>query len=410
MAIITRRGAIAAAGLAWAAMIAAPGLAQISLDDWDFGASVGGELRVFPNSPASPEQFQTFQPSLILEGDARWESEDRVWSAVIVPYARIDGQDDQRTHVDLREGYVRWTGDAFDVRAGLAKVFWGVTESRQLVDIVNQTDAVEDIDEEDKLGQPMIEIANQRDWGRLTGYILPGFRERTFPGVEGRLRTPFPVAEQDGPFRSEWRFDRLDIAGRYSHYFGDWDVAVSAFHGTSREPAIAFTPNPQGALETEYDVITQLGVELQRTTDAWLWKFEGLVREGQGDTFAAAVGGFEYTFFGVTETGADLGVLLEYQYDGRDETPDVPFTTANNDVFAGGRYTLNDIQDTAVLAGAVMDAEDGSMSALVEGERRIGSYWKGELEARLFLNVDEANLLSAFDDDDVVTIRLTRFF
>ena len=41
---------------------------------------------------------------------------------------------------------------------GAAKVFWGTAESRHLVDIINQTDAVEDIDEEDKLGQPMVKV------------------------------------------------------------------------------------------------------------------------------------------------------------------------------------------------------------------------------------------------------------
>ena len=81
-----------------------------------------------------------------------------------------------------------------------------------------------------------------------------------------------------------------------------------------------------------YDEITQGGVTAQYTQDAWLWKFEGIVRSGHGDTFAAAVGGFEYTFFGITDAGADLGVLVEYLYDGRDEV-EAPPTTQENDVF-----------------------------------------------------------------------------
>ena len=35
---------------------------------------------------------------------------------------------------------------------GLGKVFWGVTEFNHLVDVINQTDLVEGIDGEAKLG------------------------------------------------------------------------------------------------------------------------------------------------------------------------------------------------------------------------------------------------------------------
>ena len=84
----------------------------------------------------------------------------------IVGFARADSQDDERSHADLREAYWGYESDDWDVIIGVNKVFWGVTESRHLVDVINQTDLVEDIDQEDKLGQPMINIATQRNWGQ----------------------------------------------------------------------------------------------------------------------------------------------------------------------------------------------------------------------------------------------------
>ena len=53
-------------------------------------------------------------------------------------------------------------------RVGVGKVFWGVTESQHLVDIINQTDLVENIDTEDKLGQPMLETTWLQNWGATT--------------------------------------------------------------------------------------------------------------------------------------------------------------------------------------------------------------------------------------------------
>ncbi len=47
----------------------------------------------------------------------------------------------------------------------------------------------------------------------------------------------------------------------------------------------------ESRLEPRYDLIHQGGLDLQYTQDAWLWKLEAIVREGQGGVFAAAVGG-----------------------------------------------------------------------------------------------------------------------
>lgn len=72
-----------------------------------------------------------------------------------------------------------------------------------------------------------------------------------------------------------------------------------------------------------YTIISQVSGDVQLTRGAWLWKGEAIVREGQGDTFAAFTGGLEYTFYGITASGADLGLLVEYHSDGRDNDPSV---------------------------------------------------------------------------------------
>ncbi|MEO0424919.1 MAG: hypothetical protein AAF184_21470 [Pseudomonadota bacterium] len=382
--------------------------------EWDIGADVAAELRSFVESPRFPDQLEHFQPSTAINLELRWDSDDRRHQFVIAPFVRLDAEDSRRTHVDLREGYYRYAGDGIDVQIGAAKVFWGVTESRHLVDIINQTDGVEDIDEEDKLGQPMVKVSLLRDWGQVDLFALPVFRERTFPGRDGRLRFDPVIAVDDAVFGNDGDTgaDHTDFALRYSHYFGNVDLGLSFFNGTSREPSFTFGADPQtGAplITPVYADIRQFGIDAQYTADAWLWKFEGIVREGQGDTFAATVAGFEYTRYGVTKNGADLGLLMEHQYDGRD-FPAAPVTVQDNDLFYGARLALNDTQDTSILAGAITDLEDGTTSASIEAERRFGQVWTGELEARLFLAVDRDNLVDAFARDSFITLRLTRYF
>ena len=79
------------------------------------------------------------------------------------------------------------------MRVGIRKEFWGVTEFQHLVDVINQTDGVEDFDGEDKLGQQMVNLSLVNDWGIVDLFLLPGFRERTYAGEEGRLRGPLVV-------------------------------------------------------------------------------------------------------------------------------------------------------------------------------------------------------------------------
>jgi hypothetical protein len=286
-------------------------------------------------------------------------------------------------------------------------VFWGVTESVHLVDVINQTDYAGDIDGENKLGQPMVSFTKQQDWGEVTAFVMPYFRERTFAGVEGRFRPPLPVDTDRPLYESGDGENHVDFALRYSHYIGDVDIGLNVFSGTSREPR--FVPAPDGlSLLPAYDQIEQFGVDLQYTTEDWLWKLEAIARNGYAHSFAAAVGGFEYTYYQVAETSADIGVLLEYQYDGRDERE--PVTIADNDIFVGTRLALNDIQDTAVLAGVSYDVETGETFVNVEAERRFGENWFAELRLRGFSGAGQGDTTYWLQKDDYVQLNVARYF
>ncbi len=383
-----------------------PGTA--AAEGFDISGYVAAELRTYVQEPQFDGQLQHLQPSVIINPEFDYETEDGAHQFSLIPFLRVDGQDDERTHFDLREAYWHSIGEEWELLVGINEVFWGVTESRHLVNIINQTDLVEDIDEEDKLGQPMVNLVVQRDWGLVSLFVLPGFRERTFPGTDGRLRTRLRVDADAAQYESgaeEWH---VDFALRYAHFIGDWDVGAYYFYGTSREPRLI--PNATGTrLIPHYDLIHQTGVDLQYTRGATLWKFEGIAREGQGHLFGALVAGFEHTLYQIFETPADLGLLAEYLYDGRDED-EAPLTSFDDDVFVGTRLALNDVDSSEALFGAIIDRHDQSVALFVEAERRLGDRWKFELESRWLLDVDEGNPLTSFEDDSFITLRLSRFF
>jgi hypothetical protein len=388
-------------------MLAAPAARAQFDSQWLWGGDAGAEQRYFFEEPRWPGQADDAVGSVHTNLEARWRDDSGNQRASFKLFGRLDSVDDERSHADLREAYWAYAGDDWELLLGANKVFWGVTESRHLVDIINQTDLVEDIDREQKLGQPMVNLLLQREWGQLDFYLMPWFRERTFPGVEGRLRAPLPVDTGNARYESPAEQHHTDVALRWSHYFGDVDIGVYAFHGNGREPVLVLAEEEDRLLPL-YHEISQLGVDVQYTRDAWLWKFEGIARNGLDDTFAAAVAGFEYTLYGVRESAADVGLLVEYLYDGRG--PGEPVTVFDNDVFLGARLALNDTQDSSMLAGAVVDTDSQEWFFNLEAQRRIGEHYIAEARLRLFNGDKKLNQLYAFDRDDYFQLSFTGFF
>ena len=154
----------------------------------EWSGNIALEYKSFDEKGLSTAQFKQYGSVAIQpEWFHEWDGGKQVLN--FVPFYRWDEHDKERTHSDIRELSWLRVFDESELRIGIRKVFWGVTESQHLVDIINQTDLVESSDGEEKLGQPMINYAWINDWGTLDLFVLPYFRERTFPGVNGRLRS-----------------------------------------------------------------------------------------------------------------------------------------------------------------------------------------------------------------------------
>nr|VFJ46465.1 MAG: hypothetical protein BECKFM1743A_GA0114220_100379 [Candidatus Kentron sp. FM]VFJ67919.1 MAG: hypothetical protein BECKFM1743C_GA0114222_104712 [Candidatus Kentron sp. FM]VFK07246.1 MAG: hypothetical protein BECKFM1743B_GA0114221_100359 [Candidatus Kentron sp. FM] len=446
-----------------------------------FSGHVEGQLRWFQTSPSltllnTSKQSTGGDISFAVQPEWRYQTQDRKHDFSFIPFMRYDPEHDERTHADIRELYWLYNGNAWEVLAGVNQVFWGVAESRHLVDIINQKDVVEDPDLEDKLGQPMIRLTmdikpmlklmrilkeNKQerrgaDWGKLSLFLMPGFRERIFPGADDRLRGPIPVDENEVVYSDGASEDRVDLALRYSRTIGDWEIGLHYFHGNAREPrlvpncdfwtmpeecALAVLSGEQLRLIPHYERINQAGVDLQYTTNisaeddnaitrfvrlvlgeesadyvlgklsgGVLGKFEGIIREGQGDTFGALVAGVEYTKYQVFDSNADLGFLVEYLYDDRDDAPRAPLTPFDHDIFLATRISLNDTKDTHILAGFMTDTENDEYSFNVEAERRVNDNISAELLIRLFGGDEEWGAFSNIKDDDYAQLTFSYHF
>ncbi len=387
--------------------------AESLIDYWEVSGNVNFETRSFVDPGEHPGQRRqsygfVFQPELYLE-----DAEGR--SLTFEVFHREDSMDPERTHFDVQKAYLLLYGDLGDgeweLRVGNDRVYWGVAESRQLVDIINQVDFVENPNEKSKLGQPMAHATLSGDWGIVELFAMPWHRKRTQPGLHGRFRSPLVIDNDFALYESRNGPDHMDYAARYSQSFGIFDVGLSYFDGTSREPAFVPMLNTQGLpfLAPYYDQIRQFGLDVQVTTGSWLLKLESIHRSGatnvvgKKEDYTAVVTGGEYTLGGVFETDIDISLIGEWNWDERGIRAPNGF---QSDLFAGMRVGFNDIDNTDLIVGVLQDTELNSRTITAEFNRRLTDEVSIHLEGLYFQEVDARDISYGSRGDSFVEMHL----
>jgi hypothetical protein len=370
----------------------------------ELSGDVSLEFNYFANEGQFSGQDYHEDFSIAAEPEFYWESENGSQSLTFVPFYRYDQQDEERSHADIRELQWLYVADTWEARVGVGKVFWGVTEFVHLVDIINQTDGVESFDGEDKLGQPMVGLSRVGSLGVVDLFILPGFRERTFAGEDGRFRFPQPIDTDNARYQSSREEKHIDYAVRWSHSVSVFDMGVYVFSGTDRNPIPVIENNRTVPF---YQQIDQVGLDLQATIGSWLFKVEALNQQNDTEDFSATQFGFEYTLYGVFGSLADLGLLTEYGWDERGEDA---LSVSQNDIYVGGRLTLNDSRDSDLLFGVGHDLDYDSQSLLLEASTRLSDNWSIEVQGIVIDADDASDVARFFDRDDRIQLTVERYF
>lgn len=379
-------------------MCASCALAQ----SFDVSSEISLQGRWYPESPAYSEQSSSaigVVAKTTIHVDISPKS-----SFTFTPLYRYDNADSHRTHGDVREAYFLMYGDwkntSWELQLGQASVYWGVAELYNLVDIVNQVDLVEHPRNRPKLGQPMVHLTVSGDWGIAESFVLPYHRKRTFPGPRGRLRSRFPISE-NAVYEHRDEENHIDVAFRYSNAIGPYDIGLSMFLGTNREPAFLASEQPEPTthrpfmLQPYYEQIEQFGVDLQLTTSGLLYKFEAIRRSGTRNLFGeeenyhAVILGTEHSVYNLFNSAASLTMLAEWLYDGRGSRSTDVWT---NDLFLSGFISFNDVAGTELVAGLLADLEYDYRALNLEFKRRLSDSWTMRFESIVNLNSDPADV------------------
>ena len=354
------------------------------------------EYRYYPHTGLYETKAQHDRATVLRpEYSQSWDQDRMVF--VFSPYLRAGTNEEARDHADVREFSFTRAWNHYEIKLGISKVFWGVTESTHLVDVINQTDLAGNPDGEDKLGQPLLQTSVFSDLGNFEFYVLPYFRERTFTGENGRLRGALAVDPDEAIYLHADKARHRDYALRWSHSWQDVEWALSWFKGTDRDPGFRRQENGN-KLTAVYGQSRQWSLEAQWLNGGWLLKSE-LLRKNSDLTgeYVASVSGLEYTFANLAG-GMDLGLLYEWLYDNRnDEMP----SKLDNASFTGARLALNDVDSTEFLLGAVINNADGNLALLrLEASGRLTENISWTLEYLGILLPPESSSYEQMKQDD----------
>ncbi len=369
-----------------------------------FDLELGSDATFFFKKGAFNGQKQ-FYPSFYIQPEYSLSWNEGLHNINFKGFFRYDPNGNSRTHFDIREMYYQYVKDRWELSIGAKKIFWGKTESAHLVDVINQTDFLEGLDGEEKLGQPMVQFSYLTNFGTFDLFYLPYSRQLNLGNAAGRPRTPVVLNDDDFRFESNAEEWHPSGALRWSHYIGPMDIGLHYFYGNAREPLLDIRED--GSFGLLFPKAHQVGLDYQIITGNWLWKVESILRMGSFDNIFASAAGFEYTFSNVGNTGLDIGVLAEYLYDNRG---DFAFSSLDNDLFLATRFAFNDVQSTEFLAGFAQDLSQSSKFFRLEASRRIGENYKFSLESQVFISIDDREFLSSFKRDSYLRAELIRFF
>ena len=404
-------------------------------DAAEWRGNLSTELTWFPQSGAGNADWNV---STAFAADVEFyhDLSDTI-SFTATPFLRVDQRDGERTHADLRELKLTTTGDSWEFTGGLSTVFWGVTESRHLIDVINQTDNVEGLDGEDKLGQPMLNFTwFSESAGDFEVYLLPLFRERTFGGRDGRPNPGIAIDTNIVEYESRDRRKHIDTALRWTNSFDYWDLGLHLFNGTARDPELKLQLRGDGpVLIPRYHLVSQAGIDAQGLFGDLLVKTEAIYRRGDEiKNHSEAVVGLEYTLVGafgslqekdivsldwcdggsgnilkrfICNDRLDLGLVTEYLWDERGTQAPHPF---QNDLLAGIRFAFNDEATSDALLGIVQDLDGGATTLSLEASTRVLDSFRLSLEARKFANTGNDARLAAFRDESFLRVDLSYFF
>lgn len=373
-----------------------------SADDTQTKLDVGAGYRYFLNDYESPFKNTSadYRSSPYAKVELEGSTSNENWLLQGRVFGSWDSSDDdsERRYYDIRQASVDFRSDTWALSFGRGIFFWGVSETINVVNTINQSDLRESTDGKIKLGQDYASL--RYDWGanNLTFYYLPTFEEVHYPG---RPATLIPI-DTDKAFFEDGAGDG-DYALRWQMNHDVGDFAFSYFNGTRRDPIFSMD-QAAATLRPHYVNSEYLAYDGVAFLSDWLLKAEAKIGREQNSNFQAWNIGVEYAFYPSPEFIQNVNWVAEWASDSRGNNAE---TMAQNDFFIGARATLGDIAQTDARLIWGRDLDYGSNYIDFSVSHRLTDYLRLEGKLIQFSNVGSKDQrLRLVENEDFVQFEL----
>lgn len=398
------------------------------------GWSSKGELALEGRVFLDDDNAATIDQGIGMMGRVQVDHRYKSFKERLRVYGRLDQQDPARTILVVEEAWAQWKFKPFKLKVGFDLLNWTATEAFHPADIFNSRNLDSDLQNYEKVGEPMVSLAVKTPVGRFTLYHMPTFVQPILPSPASRLSfspgQELGVSRLDvsGKLTDRWFAPQFGLRWRYA--FDNADISMHAIHHQDRsQPSVIILDNAPSAL---FQTVTQIGGTYQHVVEAFVLKLEAAWRifhkpsdEEQGILFLDGSNGrpdHGRVAFGLEyglshEAGSESTLLLEAQsLVGTSRETASMLDTFQADVLVGYRFAFNDASSTSFIISGIADVEHldefiGSFSC----ERRFGETWIAKVSVRVLHTGDpvsqlEAKPLQRLRESDYVGLQLTRHF
>ena len=379
--------------------------------DWEVNSETGIEIKEFHKKEAYSNQQNTY--SSFIKSEIFFDFKNDI-VFLMEPYFRYDHHDKNRSLFDFKENNLTYYYNDIQVKAGISEIFWGITESKNLVDIINVKD-VTDGDQKAKLGQSLLAFSNYSEkFGSIDFYYLPFFKNSSQIGETGRLRLSKPIENYNivyaggaGPKVPSW-------ALKWENSFGILDFSLQGFRGNSRESStIAKLEDSQLKYFQGYERISQIGSYIQVISGPIIYKLEAIKRNGQKnainirENFFSYTLGLEYLINNLFENKWDITSFIEYHNDNRNNDSTDIF---QNDLFLATKLNFNNIKGTEFFTSITLDIDGGGNTSSLELSSRVTDNTRVTGSYNSYWSVNDKDILYSFRRDNYFRIKVIKYF
>lgn len=191
---------------------------------------------------------------------------------------------DSQSGVDLREAYLEYASDRWDMRIGRQIVVWGKADGVQITDMVSPMDYTEFLARDyDDIRIPVnaFKLRYLREKVTFEGIWLPTFQSAILPeagnpwAVESDFPENFEVIDDD-PLEPECTLKSSEIGGKISFYLPGIDLSFSGLYTWDKFPVyhVLEATDSRMRIRKEYHRLTFIGGAFSIPQNAFVFRGE----------------------------------------------------------------------------------------------------------------------------------------